>query len=214
MSQSRAGIWLGSSRRDDCGGTGPVCPGYVRPGRCAARGLGGSHPPRKRRRCPTGFMTAVCGIKDQPRPKSRSTWYSRTAVVNFDILNDGFRRQPPHRRAWGESSLRASASRLPAVMPLVNPGRGWVAVLLVAISGCARPDYAETQPDRFFLTAGPQPGYAIKRIVEKQPPITLVGDDGSVCRTSPKRFAGTREGRWIACLWNLPVLDSTQIARR
>jgi len=100
-----------------------------------------------------------------------------------------------------------------AVMPLVKLRRGWVAIALAAVSGCARPDYAESRLDRFLLSAGPQPGYAIKRVVEKQPPITLVGDDGSICRISPERFGTTREGQWLACLWNLPVLDSTQIAR-
>lgn len=74
---------------------------------------------------------------------------------------------------------------------------------------CARADYADTWPDRFALSAGAQPGYAIKRVVEKQGPVTLVADDGSVCRTSRERFATTKEGKWIACVWALPNLDST-----
>jgi hypothetical protein len=88
-------------------------------------------------------------------------------------------------------------------------------VLLAAtclLPTCARPDYADTSRDYFVLAAGAQPGYAIKRVVEKQGPVTLVGDDGSVCRTSRERFAATKEGKWIACLWSLPSLDSTEIA--
>jgi hypothetical protein len=77
---------------------------------------------------------------------------------------------------------------------------------------CARPDYAQSWPDRFFLSGGPQLGYAIKRVIEKQDPITLIADDGSVCRTSRQRFAATKEGRWIACIWALPILDSTGLA--
>jgi hypothetical protein len=77
------------------------------------------------------------------------------------------------------------------------------------LNGCARPDYAQSWPGHFLLSAGPQPGFAIKRIIERQPPATLVGDDGSVCRTSPERFNRAKEGRWVACSWNLPVLDST-----
>lgn len=77
------------------------------------------------------------------------------------------------------------------------------------LSGCARPDYAESYPAWLLISAGPQPGYAIKRVIEKQPPVTLVGDDGSVCRTSRERFARARTGRWIACVWHLPSLDST-----
>jgi len=88
-------------------------------------------------------------------------------------------------------------------------------VLLAAtclLSTCARPDYADMGTDRIVVSSGPQPGYGIKRVVEKQSPVTLVGDDGSVCRTSRERFAATKEDRWIACLWLLPSLDSTEIA--
>jgi len=77
---------------------------------------------------------------------------------------------------------------------------------------CARPDYAHTWPDRFALSAGPQPGYAIKHVVEKQGPVTLIAYDGSLCRTSRERFAATKEGAWIACVWSLPSLDSTETA--
>jgi hypothetical protein len=84
---------------------------------------------------------------------------------------------------------------------------------LASLAACARPNYAERWPDRFKFSAGPQPGFAIKQVVEKQAPVTLVADDGSICRTSEERFADTREGRLIACVWNLPSLDSTEIAR-
>jgi hypothetical protein len=80
-------------------------------------------------------------------------------------------------------------------------------------AACARPDYTRTWPDRLALSGGTQLGYAIKRVVEKQSPATLAADDGSVCRTSEERFAGTKEGAWIACEWNLPNLDSIEIAQ-
>jgi hypothetical protein len=89
---------------------------------------------------------------------------------------------------------------------------GALATVLAVIMNCARPDYAEHWPDRFLLSAGPQPGFAIKRVIERQPPASLVGDDGSVCRTSRERFKRTKEGRWIACIWHLPTLDSAQTA--
>jgi hypothetical protein len=90
------------------------------------------------------------------------------------------------------------------------------AIALIAVcfvTSCARPDYAERWPDRFTLSAEPQPGYAIKRVIEKLEPATLVGDDGSVCRTSVERFTGTSVGRWIGCDWALPSLDSTELAQ-
>lgn len=89
-----------------------------------------------------------------------------------------------------------------------------VLAMTCVVSACARPDYAQILPDHFALYAGPQLGYAIKRVIEKQGPATLVGDDGSVCRTSKERFTATKEGRWIACLWSLPSLDSTELAGR
>ena len=79
--------------------------------------------------------------------------------------------------------------------------------LLFSALACARPDYAEAGPGRVSLSAGPQPGYGIKRVVERQAPETLIADDGSICRTSPERFSGTHAGALIACVWNLPALD-------
>jgi hypothetical protein len=79
------------------------------------------------------------------------------------------------------------------------------------VSACARPDYGESRPDWLLVTAGPQPGYSIKRVIEKQDPATLVADDGSICRTSRLRFTRIRTGKWIACVWNLPSLDSTAV---
>jgi hypothetical protein len=81
------------------------------------------------------------------------------------------------------------------------------------ITACARPDYTHHWPDRFALSGGAQPGFWIKRVIQKQKPITLVADDGSVCRTSEERFAGTKKGAWVACDWNLPSLDSMEIAQ-
>jgi hypothetical protein len=89
---------------------------------------------------------------------------------------------------------------------------GMLGLQLSVLIGCVRPDYAEHWPARLLLSGGPQPGFAIKRIIERQAPATLVGDDGSICRTSRERFERTREGRWVACNWHLPTLDSTQTA--
>jgi hypothetical protein len=85
-------------------------------------------------------------------------------------------------------------------------------IALGPVAACARPDYAQRWADGSIVSAGPQPGYAIKQVVEKQGPITLVGDDGSVCRTSLRRFADTGVDAWIACNWGLPGLDSTEVA--
>jgi hypothetical protein len=82
-------------------------------------------------------------------------------------------------------------------------------VVALLAPACARPDYGESRPDWLLLSAGAQPGYAIKRVVEKVPPATLVGDDGSICPTSLERYETTREGSWTACAWTLRALDDT-----
>jgi hypothetical protein len=79
-------------------------------------------------------------------------------------------------------------------------------------AACARPDYAESRPDWLLVSAGPQPGYAVKLVVEKDPPLTLIAEDGSLCRMSKERYKATKEGDWIACLWNLPAPDRTDLA--
>ena len=76
-----------------------------------------------------------------------------------------------------------------------------------AICSCARPDYGDRRPTEFLLAAGPQPGFAIKPVVDKQKPAVLVADDGSVCRTSLERFASTRVGKWFSCDWVLQTRD-------
>ena len=83
---------------------------------------------------------------------------------------------------------------------------GWLAA-------CALPNHADRWPDRLGFSAGPQPGYAIKRVVEKQEPFTLVADDDSACRTSRERFTYTSVGDWIDCGWSIPAADSAQTAR-
>jgi hypothetical protein len=80
-----------------------------------------------------------------------------------------------------------------------------VLILLFWLPACARPDHAEAWPHYYTISAGPQPGYAIKQVIEKRKPATLLGDDGSVCRTSPERFAATSPGKWIGCDWKLPL---------
>ena len=86
-------------------------------------------------------------------------------------------------------------------------------LVALVLSACAHPDYGERRPDWRLVAAGPQPGYAIKRIIEKDAPATLVAEDGSVCRTSKERYKTTKEGAWVACLWNLPAPDKKGLAQ-
>jgi len=74
------------------------------------------------------------------------------------------------------------------------------------LSSCARPGYGHTWPG-MLLSAGPQPGFAIKPVVDKQKPSTFLADDGSVCRTSIERT-------WRAtnCMELFPVNTSRPVS--
>lgn len=83
----------------------------------------------------------------------------------------------------------------------------------ISVQACAPPNYSERWPHWLLISGGPQVGFAIKQVVNKVAPDALHADDGSVCRTSHDRFKRTRVGKWIACAWTYPTLDSTTVAR-
>ena len=87
--------------------------------------------------------------------------------------------------------------------------RGSVILAAVCLlTACAPPYYSEAVSDRLTISAGPQIGYGIKRVIDKLPPATVVGHDGSVCRTSTARFTTTKLKSWLACTWTFPTLDA------
>lgn len=77
----------------------------------------------------------------------------------------------------------------------------------ILLPGCsARADRVFVAPGRLVSgSSGAQPGYAVKLVRDKRPPAEVVGDDGSVCRLAPDRFAGVERGDWLGCEWaNVP----------
>jgi len=88
------------------------------------------------------------------------------------------------------------------------------AVAVVFIQACAAANYSERWPDRLSISGGPQLGFALKQVVDKEHPQSLHAHDGSVCRTSRDRFLRTPLGKWIACSWSYPSLDSTTVVRK
>jgi hypothetical protein len=52
-------------------------------------------------------------------------------------------------------------------------------------------------------SSGAQSGYALKLVRGKEPPSTVVGDDGSICRLTTERFARVKPGKWLACEWTI-----------
>ncbi len=69
------------------------------------------------------------------------------------------------------------------------------ALFLLLLAGCAPGTGLGPQPDRF--------GGAVstKQVVTKRAPETLLAEDGSACRVSPDRFAGTAVGDLVRCAW-------------
>lgn len=109
---------------------------------------------------------------------------------------------------------RLVSSEMETSLPWEDLMRAAILPILCLVAACARPDFVQWWPDRFTLSGGPQPGYAIKRVIEKREPATLLGDDGSVCRTSTQRHAATSVGSWVNCDWSLPSMDSTDAGLR
>jgi hypothetical protein len=53
------------------------------------------------------------------------------------------------------------------------------------------------------VQSGIRLGSGSKRVVTKDPPSTLVAEDGTVCRVAPDRYADTKVGQTINCEWQL-----------
>lgn len=73
------------------------------------------------------------------------------------------------------------------------------------VSGCAtRVDRVFGVPGRLNTGSyGAQPGYEVKLVSAKEGPAEVVGDDGSLCRLTPERFARVAVGDWLVCEWTI-----------
>ena len=62
------------------------------------------------------------------------------------------------------------------------------------------------------IVGGVRLGWETKTVLTKQPPETLVADDGTVCRVAPDRYKDTAPGARIVCEWQLgaPPVDSLE----
>ena len=82
--------------------------------------------------------------------------------------------------------------------------RSLTTILLLTVSAAcaAGPPRLETTPDGDVgVETGRELGDVMKRVVTKQPPETLVAEDGAICRVSPDRYAATSVGARIRCDW-------------
>ena len=89
-------------------------------------------------------------------------------------------------------------------------------VLLVGsfLGACARADHVFVAPGRPVAgSSGAQPGYAVKLVRAKHAPTEVIGDDGSLCRLTPERFATVELGDWLSCNWTIAPDGTAPIAR-
>jgi hypothetical protein len=86
-----------------------------------------------------------------------------------------------------------------------------IAVLAALLaSGCG----SIPLPTRGLHGTDPAPSLARKLVVGKEPPVTLIAEDGTRCITSRDRFERTRIGTEVWCVWSGGRGDADRAATR
>ena len=70
----------------------------------------------------------------------------------------------------------------------------------VTSGACARPVQVAPRAGGVDVASG-QLGWATKRLATKEPPGTLVAEDGTICRVSAERYAATPPRSLVRCDW-------------
>ena len=70
---------------------------------------------------------------------------------------------------------------------------------LLALPGCA-PRYVEPGPHGIVMRSD-RTGWYIKKVIAKDPPETLLAEDGTICRVARERFRTTDVGTPMRCNW-------------
>lgn len=71
--------------------------------------------------------------------------------------------------------------------------------MLPAFAGCA-PRHVEPRPGGIVVRSD-RTGWYIKAVIAKDPPETLLAEDGTICRVSRERFRATAVGTAVRCNW-------------
>lgn len=74
-----------------------------------------------------------------------------------------------------------------------------VLVTFAATAGC-RPRHIEPRPGGVIVRSD-RTGWYLKKVVAKDPPETLLAEDGTICRVSPERYRATAVGTALRCNW-------------
>ena len=73
-----------------------------------------------------------------------------------------------------------------------------LAASLTALA-CA-PRHVEPRPGGIIVRSD-RTGWYIKKVMAKDPPETLLAEDGTICRVAPERFRSTPVGTALRCNW-------------
>ena len=71
--------------------------------------------------------------------------------------------------------------------------------LLAGAASCA-PRHVEPRPGGIVVRSD-RTGWYLKKVIAKDPPETLLAEDGTICRVSPGVFRATAIGTAMRCNW-------------
>ena len=74
-----------------------------------------------------------------------------------------------------------------------------LAASLTAFTACG-PRHVEPRPGG-IVARSDRTGWYIKKVMAKEPPETLLAEDGTICRVAPDRFRATPVGTALRCNW-------------
>ena len=75
-----------------------------------------------------------------------------------------------------------------------------LACSVVLLAACSPQTKLGARPGGIVVSSA-NTGWATKKVVEKQPPETLMAEDATICRVSPDRFKDTAVGALVPCNW-------------
>ena len=87
-------------------------------------------------------------------------------------------------------------------MTLLAPTSGGILILatLLAAAGSCAPRHVEPRPGGIIVRSD-RVGWYLKKVTAKDPPETLLAEDGTICRVAPERFRSTSVGTLVRCNW-------------
>ena len=81
-------------------------------------------------------------------------------------------------------------------------GHAVALALVLGCAGCARPPFIEADRSGGVTARSDRIGWYTKKVVAKQPPTSLIAEDGTICRVVAERFRDIAIGATQYCNWH------------